>query len=114
MQRKLLSILAGGALLFSATASAFAQDQSGGATSGGATSGGAASEAPAPAEQPAPPAQSDNRNEAGALPPEGAAGPTAPFFSDTALIGIGAAAVLAGILVAVTSSSSSTTTTTVH
>jgi Na+/proline symporter len=46
--------------------------------------------------------------------PAGAAGPSAPFFSDAALIGIGAAAVLAGVLVAVTSSSSSTTTTTSH
>jgi len=109
MQRKLLSILAGGALLFSATASAFAQGESGGATSGGATSGGAASEAPAPEAAPATP---DNRPDAAALPPAPAAGAGAPFFSDAALIGIGAAAVLAGVLVAVTSSSSSTTTTT--
>jgi Na+/proline symporter len=48
------------------------------------------------------------------LAPAPAAGAGAPFFSDEALIGIGAAAVLAGVLVAVTSSSSSTTTTTHH
>lgn len=113
MQRKFLSILAGGALLFSATASAFAQGESGGATSGGATSGGATSGGAA-SEAPAPAAPEQNQETPAALPPAAAAGPNAPFLSDTALIGIGAAAVLAGVLIAVTSSSSSTTTTTAH
>jgi len=99
MQQKLISILAGGALCFAAAGSAFAQGESGGATSGGATSGGATAPAPAPEAAPLPPG-----------PP--APAPAAPFLSDTALIGIGAAALLAGILIAVTQSSSHSVTTT--
>ena len=108
MQRKLTSILAGAALFFAAASSAFAQGESGGAgtsggaTSGGATSGGAPEAAPAPAPEEAP-----------APIPPGPPAPvaTAPVLSDTALIGIGAAALIAGILVAVTSHSSSSTAT---
>ena len=108
MQRKLISILAGGTLLFAAAGSAFAQGESGGAgTSGGATSGGATSggaTAPAPAPEAPPPAP---------IPPGPVAPPAqAPFLSDTALIGIGAAALLAGVLIAVTQSSSHTVSTT--
>ena len=101
MQRKWLSVLAAGAMLFTAAESAFAQGESGGA----ATSGGSTSAAPAPAEA-APPAEAP-------MAPGPAAGPVAaPGLSDEALIGIGAAALLAGILIAVTQSSSHATSTT--
>lgn len=102
MRRKLLSVLAAGAMLSTAAGSAFAQGESGGA----ATSGGSTSAAPAPAEA-TPPA------EAAPMAPGPAAGPVvAPGLSDEALIGIGAAALLAGILIAVTQSSSHATSTT--
>ena len=101
MQPEWISILAGGAILFTAMGNAFAQGESGGA----ATSGGATSVAPAPAEVP-PPAEAP-------MAPGPAAGPVAaPGLSDEALIGIGAAALLAGVLIAVTQSSSHATTTT--
>lgn len=106
MQRRLISILASGALLIAATGSAFAQSggagTSGGATSNNTSTSDSGSGAPAPDTStpmvPGPPA------------PPGAA----PYLSDAALIGIGAAALIAGVVIAVSqngSHPSSTTTT---
>ena len=105
MQREWLSILAGGAMLFTATGSAFAQGARGGTTT----------QAPAPQTENQPCQPNDQRPECAASLPAGApAGAAAPVFSDATLIGIGAAALLAGILIAVTQSSGHTTTTTTH
>lgn len=88
-----------------------AQDQSGGAaSSGGATSGGSTSSAPAaeaaPASAPTQPQALEPGPEAGAS--------SAAALSDTVLLGIAAAALVAGIAIGVTSGhhGASTTTTT--
>lgn len=103
MQKKLVSIVAGGAMLFSTTGISFAQGESGGAASGGAASGGATSVAPAP-EAAAPPPE--------ALPP----GPPAP--APVAVVGVepiwivGGALVTAGIVCAIVCGGHSSTSTT--
>jgi len=105
MQKKWVSIVAGGALFFSVTSAGLASESGGAGTSGGAaTSGGATSVAPAPEAAAPPPPE--------ALPP----GPPAP--APVAAVGvepiwiIGGAVVTAGIICAIVCGGHSTTTTT--
>jgi hypothetical protein len=103
MQRQWISVLAGGALLFTVTGSAFAQGESGGAASGGAASGGATSVAPAPEAAAPPPAPLE-------------AGPVAPVPVAVAAIDplwiVGGAVLTGAVICAIVCGGSSSTSTT--